>query len=705
MRIGNHEVTVSTLIHAAVIGALTLALLLVATRTYSSVREAWQRGAILASLSESADSTNTVALEQGIVACNALIAADPARSAPLLYKGCIYSKLGNHAEAKSAFEQAAAASKATLEEKSIALAAASSEAALDGGKDGRPAHLDDALKLAQKALEVSATPDALATEAVLKSWQDSISDAQLEALVDKALAASPAPAAANLEQLYRLKSALLLRAKKPNEARDGVARVKAINPFNTQVGEVGRNAQLSAILDTSLDPAARRAQIESVSANVNSFGARRVEALQAVAMAWHSFSSAPDYLASDGPFAKARAVLNQLIQANPKDFRAPRLLAAMLEERIDLTVKELSAPFSGLNGESPHASAWDDASKKAEEISKDDLERLTRIRQYASEEENVWQRVVDQASDKKERVEAKTRQLLAMRRQVWSTRVADAAWRESLINKAVAVAGELAALDGSGKGHWLLSLTQIEKGNLGAAFTALSEARKRGYKTPEVEKLFASFQTSSELVDFGPAPNERQFGAAQVIRATLKIPEAATLSNVRLEIDGKDAVKTLVGNQVFSVLDDSGMTGAAHKVKISADAGPGMSLSFPEFTLNIDKDPPVWKLTPAPGTEIKTQVWQVDLKDATGVDWGKLNAGLRAVKTQSAVISDMRLIKDGRYVRTIASIKAKSGDPVVASPFGIAPPNDLPPGEYKIWIDVPDTVGNRLKDEKVFTIK
>ena len=705
MRIGNHEVTVSTLLHAAIIAVLTLALLLIATRAYSSVREAWHRDAILASLSESADSTNTAALEQGLAACNALIAADPAKCAPLLYKGCIYSKLGNHADAKSAYELAAAAKNATPEEKSIALAAAASAAALDGAKEGRPVHLDDALKLAQKALEAAATPDALAVVAVLKSWQDSSTDSQLDALVEKALSASPAPAAASLEQLYRLKSTLLLRAKKPNEARDEVTRVKAINPFNTQVGEVGRNAQLSAILDTSLDPAARRAQIENVSVNSNSFGPRRVEALLAIAMAWHSFSSAPDYLTPDGPFAKARAVLNQLIQSSPKDFRAHRLLAAMLEERIDLAAKELSAPFSGLNGESPRASVWDDASKKSEEFSKDDLERLTKIRQYASEEENVWQRVVDQAGDKKERIEAKTRQLLAMRREVWSTRVADAAWREALINKALAVAYELAALDDSGKGHWLLSLTHIEKGNLGAAFSALSEARKRGYKTPEVEKLYGSFQSSGELVDYGPAPNERQFGAVQIIRATLKIPEAATLSNVRLEIDGKDAPKIVLNNQVLSVLDDSKLTGAAHKIKLSADTGPGVSLSIPEFTLNIDKDPPVWKLTPAPGESIQQQVWQVELKDATGVDWGKLNAGLRAVKSQSAVISDLLIIKDGRYMRTIASIKAKSGDPVVASPFGIAPPNDLPPGEYKIWIDVPDTVGNRLKDEKVFTIK
>lgn len=700
MRIGNREITPITLLHLGVAGAALLALIAFGMRSYSSVREAWCRDKILAAVT----GTDNDAFTSGAAACDSLIAANPDRVAPRFYLGVIRCKEGAYAAAKASFEGAADCKSASPEEKSLALSAAASALALDGAKDGKPAHIDDALKLVERALAAKETPDALATAAILKSWRDGPESPGVEVALKGAMSLAPAPNAAALEQLYRLQGNALLRAKKSSDAAEAFGRVKAINPFNSQIGDASRNAQLTEIMDTTIEPAVRRAKIEKVANNINDFGKGKNDALLACAIAWRSFTGAPDYYAPEGPYTKAKTILTQLMSSDSVNPRAYRIYCGMCAQRVSELIKDLTVTVSGLNGETPLQDKWLEV-PKSDDLTKDDIERLSKIRQFSNEEEITWQKFFDHIPDKKARVEAKSRQVMALRRQVWSTRAVETAFRDSLLDKASKAATELAQLDDSGYGHWQLALILVEKNQQGLAFNALQEARKRGFNSPDFTALYSRFRASSDVVDYGPAPGERQFGTAQLIRVTLQVSDAGALSDIKMDLDGHEVKKIVMSDQIFSLIDDKALTGDSHKIKISAQSADKQPVAFPEITLNVDKDPPAWLVTPPPAEDNKSQVWQIELKDASGLDWNKVSVGIRAVKVQSGFVGDMPLVKDGRYTRGVTSIKIKSGDVVRSSPFVIAPSNELPAGQYKIWIDASDIVGNRLKDEKPFTVK
>lgn len=705
MRIANHEVTPLTLIHVAILGVAAVVVILFSIRSYGKVRESWERDTINAALA----ATEPADIDNGIASCKAMIAADKDRAVLHLLLGTLQAKKGEYKDAREAFEAAGNAKDATSDEKSMAFAAAAACVANDGAKDGKAVHINDALKLNDKAAAIKATPEALAGDALLQSWNESKPIEELDKLVNAALAAQPAPSAQVLDQLYRLQGSILLRQKKNSDATAVFNRDKFVNPFNSLIGKAAQNNQLNEVMDTSLDYAIRAPKIEKLYNDAPAFGKDRSTAILAAALALHTFNKAPNYMAPDGPFTKARTYLNTLIQSDGKDPRAYRALNGMLEERIEELAKDIVTPLSGFRGETKGQGAWDEPLKPGTDIAKEDIERLGKIRQYCIDQENIWQRLYEQSADKKERVEARSRQLLAIRRQIWCTRPNEQTWRDALFTKARQVATDLSILDETGYGFWQLALVQIDNGNLGEAFAALGKARERGkFATPEiaadVEKLYSQFNASSEVVDYGPVPNVRQFGTAQVLHATLKLPDGAQqLVSAKIELDGKEKEKLTVGTQIFSIITPDELKGEGHKVKVTAQVGAGTPIVFPEFSLNVDKDAPTWSL--APGTALPGQSWMIELKDASPIEWGKLSIVLKMVKVTNTIIGDKPVVRDGRYARGIPALNIKMGDLVRSSPITVAAPEPLPAGDYKILIEVSDAFGNKLKDEKAVTVK
>ncbi len=705
MKIGSLELSISTFVYALILVVILFMVPVVAMSKWAQMREAWHRSTILNAMAEGGDS-----VDSGIAACQALIAADGSKAAPRMYLGCLYCLNKNYKDAQEAFDHVQDAAKATPEEKSLALTAEGCAACLAGEKDGKPGNLELAEGLFKKALEVKETPDALGAMALLKSWK---SEAEAEPFVNKAFVAEPAPSLAMLEQLYRLQGSILAHHHKPGEAGAAFGSVKALNPGNATMDDAARFATLASINEPGLDSAARRTAIEKMTMESSKFGKAEGDALLAIGMAWLSLKKDPEYAATNGPFDRARLTFRQMLDRNPKDARAYKCLAAMLSERAETLSAELTVPVTGINGEAPHAStSWTAPAAGAEHAqperySKEDQTRVNTILALNRDEDAMWERMLRQSDVAKEdKIDAKIRMLACVRRQIWLTD-AEAGQHEALVKRAVEIAGELVALDASGRSHQLQALVLIDKGDLAGARASLLEAAKRGPLTPESTKLLAELDVKAKLIDVGPAPAiEREFGAAPLIRATVETPLGlSALKNIKVTMNEKQVPATVFGTQILYLPSEADMSGGPKTVQIVAGDSTGSHLEFPKFTFLIDKEPPTWAIDPPAGAVKGDVVFSINLKDESGVDWGTLSAGMRSTKTTAEAPFDVVFVRDGHFSHALPRLNVKTGELVLRSPFKLtAPTETIPSGEYKVWIEVKDVLGNKLKDEKIYTV-
>ncbi len=283
--------------------------------------------------------------------------------------------------------------------------------------------------------------------------------------------------------------------------------------------------------------------------------------------------------------------------------------------------------------------------------------------------------------------------LACVRRELWLVSESEPGQRDYLTKRAVDTANELVALDETGQSHVLLALVLIDKGELAAARAALLEAEKRGFQSPDASKLLAAMNAKTRLIDKGPVPVERQFGTLPLIHATLETPLGlSALKGLKVTLNGKQVPATIYGSQILYVPQGPELAGGAHVVNISAGEASGAPIQFPEFTYLVDKEPPVVSLTPPPGNIKTDTIFSVDIKDASGVDWSTLSMGLRSQKVASAVPFDVVFIRDGHFSHPLPALKIRSGESVVQSPFKITAPNGIPPGDYKMWIEVRDVM-------------
>src|ERR1043165_1671611 len=334
MKIGSIELSISTVIYASILIVLALVLPIVGLSRWGAMRDSWHRNAVVSATLQGSDS-----VESGILACRKLIATDPASPAPRLYLGCLLMTNKNYAEAKEAFLAVESADKATPEDKSLALVGAGCIACIDGAKGNKPANIPEAERLFQKAIDYQATPDALAAMALLKSWKSGPQGADVEALVAKALDASPAPPPGLSEQLYRLHASILAHHNKAADATAAYRAVKVINPANKEMEDSVLESMLIALNQPGLDAATRRAEIERVMHEIERFGNRKVDALLAIGLAWSSFRNEPNYMnPNTGAFDKARSAFRQATEVKPKDARGHKDLAALYEDRARLWV-------------------------------------------------------------------------------------------------------------------------------------------------------------------------------------------------------------------------------------------------------------------------------------------------------------------------------------------------------------------------------
>ncbi len=718
MKIGSIELSTPAFVYAAILAGLAVLVPAVAVSRWSAIRESWNRDTVINAAAEGGDS-----IEAGVAACKALIAADPSKAAPRLHLGCLLAAAKNYKEAQEAFEHVPDAAKATADEKSLALTGAACALCLDGAVGGKPAHLDDAEKLLKKAIEFKDTPDALAAMAILKSWKSERA-ADVDAFVSKALSSPPAPAPGLLAELYKLNGSLLARNHRAADAANAFQSAKAVNPADLQMDAAARLTLLATLNEPGMNSAARRIAIEKMMLDLEKFGKAKRDALLAIGMAWHAFNGEADYTDPNGPFEKACATFKTMLDLDKKDVLAYKNYASLLEERVAALSAELTAPVTGLKGETTHAGGGWAADTVPENATggsglpdKADMLRLGKIANFLREEQVVWEQLLARAEPSKEdKIDAKLRIIACGRhkaligaatrpiRRDTSYNVILDPGDEQILKQLLPTATDLAALDESGQGNYVMGLLLIEKGDLTGARTALLESSKRGFKSAELTKLLATLDAKTKVLDSGPSPTERQFGAAPLIRATLESPLGlGALKGLKITLDGKNVPASIFGSQILYTPRESEMGGGEHVVKFSVNDASGAPIELSQFDYQIDKQPPEWKVEPASGTVKGDAVFNISVADPSGVDWASLSAGIRAKTANSPL--DVVVAKNGRYSHSLPAINVRSAEAILRSPFKLVTPNPLLPGEYTLWIEVRDLAGNKLKDEKAYSVE
>ncbi len=727
MNIGKYEVSTPTFIFGAILLALLIAVPSLLMSRMGAIRESMRTDAIL-----NAESIGAEALPDGIAACREMIAADPKKIAARLHLGCLLAVSKNYEDARKEFDAVQDWANATAEEKSLALVGAASSICLAGGTDGKPKNLAEAERTLQKAIEFKETPDALAAMALVQSWKADGKSSELDALVKKALAAEPAPTAALLAELYKLNGTILARKQKPYDAANAYGSVKAITPKNTAMDDSARLTTLAGLTEPSLSSATRREMIAKIMKEIDKFGSARNEALLAIGAAWHLLKGDPDYYDKGNAFDKALETFKLVIAMNARDARAYRCQAALLEERIDSFVADVSIPISGLKGESVPQSAWEILCKRplnpnaqsqpiTTPIAEADQVKVKAIYGLLRDENYIWENLLNQQGlDKSDRRNALLRQISCSRRRVLATPYFKTLRRDESLNlipdpedteilKRAATSGtELSVLDESGRGAYTLGLVQIERGEFAAARNAFADAIKRGYKSEELTKLFAQLNQKPRLVSAGPSVTERQFGNAPLIRASFESPLGlSALKLVKVSLNGKDIPATASGSEILYLPRATEIGGGEQKIRFTASDASGAPIEFPEFSYSVDKDPPTWNVAPNPndGPVKPDVVFDISAADPSGMNWQTLTMSIVAVKTDAAAPLNVVLIRDGRYTHGVLSAKIKSGERIERSPFKLAPISPLLPGDYKMSIEVSDQAGNKLKDEKKFGVK
>ena len=725
MRIGKYDVSTPTVVYSGVLLALLIIAPIILMSRLSAIRESWHRNTIM-----DAQVLGGAYCEPGIIACKQMIASEPNKIAPRLHLGCLLAVTGQYAEAGDEFTRVQDWKAATDDEKSLAMTGAACAKCRDGAAGGKPKNLTEAERLLKKALEFKETPDALAAMALVKSWTSGPGGTDVQTYIQKALAATPAPAPALLQELYRLNGVNLSSRHKLIEAGNAFGSVKVLDPTNKLVEEMGRLTALASITEPGISPAERRASIQKIVVDIEKFGSLKIEALLAIGHAWHAFKNDPDYLGPKGPFEKACETFKSIQEGYPRDLRAYRNHAGCLEERIAILSSELTAIVTGLNGESPRRNPWYVAKEFTPALGGENApysvilpqpeqERLRQINDLLRSQDLIWERALEVAdATPEEKANAQLRYVSCLRRRYylspWLKNIKrDESWKpipdmpdEITLNLALKVSSEAARIDTTGRGSYLLALMAIEKGELTVARNALIESAKRGFKSPEQATLLEQLTRPVKMTNAGPAVAERQFGAITLLRAAFDSPlGTASLNNLKVTINGKDVLATTLGSQVLYVPNDTEMSGGGHVVKFTAPEPLGASLTFPTFTYLFDKAPPTCTFEPNGGTVKGDVVFFIKIEDPSGVDWQSLSAGINSTTSGTGVSITSQLIRDGRYAHSLLSIKIKIGDIVLRSPVLLTGVSTLPSGDYKLWLDVKDLAGNKIKQEKLFSVK
>jgi hypothetical protein len=392
-------------------------------------------------------------------------------------------------------------------------------------------------------------------------------------------------------------------------------------------------------------------------------------------------------------FKDARLNFNTAISRDPKDPHAYFNQAAIVEDRIADLAANLGVRVTGINGNPPAVSEWDDKTGK-EAVSAADAQTKSDITVLLHEEDQMWDLYFNKVIDVSpaDRVKCKLLQLSCVRRLAWLTPDSN---RQSLLIRALAIAEELTKIaPGDPQTHFTQGEVFLEQGLQVKALTAFTMAKSTGNNTPQLDQLLSQMGNSPGMTDIRPSKLGPSFGAVPLIRATLTGVNIGAIQGFAMTFDGRQVQASRVGSQVMFLPKTDELKDGKHTIGVTInDGGPTGPSALPPFTFVVNKKPPVWVIGEPAGNP---PVWEITLTDEVGIDYSTLQL---TVKNAAGGFKRL-IVKDGKVAAQMPNLQLKSGDKISTDKFKISSGTDQPltPGTYTLSIEVFDNAGNVLRD-------
>ena len=716
MKIGKIDVTVPMIAYTAGFVAAIVVLLAMWRRNSDIRYEAIARNTVYRGMYDD----NGEAIQKALENCQSLVNANPGKSNVRLYLANLQYRQKQYPAAQKSFDDAANLASATPREKGMAFTGAGVSLFMTATKETQPKVAVAAEEFFKKALDADKNCiDAMVNMGLAelyKGGDGALGEAdkwctkalELESGANDKEPRALVPSIQAQEQLYVLKALLSARHGHNSEAVGYFDRVKAMRQPSTGAEANKRLAMLASVTEKDLEVAARKELLTKLEAEASKFGKDNISAYNALGIGFSLQKAEPDY--ATVAMVSSMRNLSKAMDADPKDLRAYYNMTAILENRLTDVAAKISSPITGLTGETVQLNKWLQG-EKAVRFTSPEKVLIVELKKILSDEEALWKRFQDKGKlNPPDRVEAKLRQLVCLRRQMYLLEPEEEGMRAPLLLRANNLQKDLEGLDPENPvvhqaiGHFLL-----DKGDYLGAHKEFSKAAEKGLKSPELDRLVKGLGVKPEVSDIRPIPNHRFYGPRPLVGGTLKaisaggVPKQATM-----KIDDAPVQAVLcgpLGLQFLFFPMEKDLKDGEHTVSISMSDSMNQPVEFPAFKFGLDKLPPKLNITPDLGAPVTSkQVFTITLEDRSGVDFGSLKITVRAASSKG---KDVLLISEGRVKRTMMETNPprKIGHPIDSDTFQISAGQDLQPGEYELNIVVADMMGNVLTEKKVFTVK
>jgi len=702
MKIGPIDVSYRMLIYAGILVAEVIGLWTLWNSNSEIRAESIYRSKVMRGLFDEKIEQVGISIE----AAQQVIQYSPQRVDAKLYLGSLQYRQKEFKAAQKTFEDAAAMANATSQHKAWALTGAAASAFSAAGKDDAAKGASDAEKIFKQASDIKLdggkrSSDALAGLAILTYLKRSTaSNVEALTLSDQALAAGDPPALKVLAQLYNIRGLIQAQQGKALDATNSFTQAQFLRPERTDFAESRRLARLESVFDTTLGDAQRLELLQKLEREMSTYGKNQPLAWTLVGQGYGSLKTQKDYLR--GPYTQALAAFQRAITADATDLRPYRAKSHLIEERLADVAKALSSPLSGMKGESPIISIWGNG--PTQRLDSKDSSLHTEIRQLLTDSEATWNTVAERTTGA-DKLDARLRQLAAVRRLFWLTPDNDVNVRNAALDKMLKLGNEIVTLDAkSGRAHYTLGLVHIERGDFGAALGSMKTAKANGVAAPELDKLIDGLALKPEVLDIRPGDRRRWFGSVPLISASLRSTTVG-YKQVKMQVDGKDVEPVVTGTQVLYVPDDNFNMDGSHTVKVSVLDKFENAIDFPEFSFGVDKKAPSIKIIPEDKATVGTKpVWTITLSDASGVDASSTRVIFKTIKGPQMITRD--LVKDGKFKIGLADLQPPVRvNSLAGESFRVVPGQELQPGEYALEITSVDLNGNPVTETKRYTVK
>jgi hypothetical protein len=705
MKIGPIDVSYRMLIYAGLIAFGAVFLLTTWSSKKELRQESYYRNDILRGLYDDSPEAHSAAVD----ACRALLSHNPKHIHARLYLGALLMRKKETPdalkEAREIFEKLGDDAGAKPEEKAWAWVSAGVAAFNQSETGDANKAAIESEKLFLKALEADKdNADAMANLALAQMFKSgSKGVADTNAWRVKALAAKEPASLKAQAQLHNLEGMSLLESGKPLAALGAFRMARALRPKREDVADNIRMAALAGITLKELPNDERRELLKKIEADLSSYGKNESAAMIAAGRGWMMLKDSPDFMAQNGPFQSATRLLNAAVNKDPQNIQAYYSKSAVLDERVSDLSAKLVSNITGFKGETPALGLWKTSDKLY--FATEDGGLLNDLRNTLTMQAELWGQFAERTPKPAEKVEAKLRQLVCLRRLIWSYPEKDAAVQTGIRDRAARVSDDLLKLDPeNGAAHYAVGQHLLDKNDFGGAYRELTLAKEKKFNAEGLERLLAGLGRKPEVVDVWPNPQRRWFGARPLIGGTLKVLKGSGPLKEASLLLGKTALTPVItGSQVFYVAEDDAALDGDHEVGISVTDEFGARIEFPKFTFGMDKRPPEIKVAPDDGSAIDPkQLWTISVRDASGIDPAQTQVVLKSVKP-TKITRD--LVKEGKYKVSVDVQPPVKLNTLCGENFQIGPGLDLQPGEYTLEITACDINGNTGTAAKTYTVK